>query len=165
MRFIVSFVLLLGLSLGQPVAAQPLNFAGDPPTEADRQRLEGCIELADRTNGDLSPCIGIAVTSCDEGLSGSTHDIVSCYRRELGFWDELLNRSYQQLRTSLDDDQRNDLRDIQRGWIAFRDDSCSFQYNLTDGSMGQIFYAACQNRQTASRAISLRNMVAYFEGF
>jgi uncharacterized protein YecT (DUF1311 family) len=164
MRALMFLAITFALALSQTASSQALNFAGTAPDRDDRSRLESCVDLVQQSETEMSFCVGIAVASCEQGFSGNTFDLVSCYSRELGFWDEMLNINYRALRSDLNTQMKDNLRSIQLDWIKHRDDSCLFQYQLTDGTIAQIFHAACQNRATAYRAISLYNMVDYAHG-
>jgi uncharacterized protein YecT (DUF1311 family) len=74
---------------------------------------------------------------------------------------DLLNENFRSLREDLDDDQKAKLRDMQRAWIAYRDSTCGFYADAIQGSLAVPMSAACAARETARRALLLKQ----FSGF
>ena len=83
---------------------------------------------------------------------GTSAALVSCLdRRTLG-WDRRLNEAYQKrLRES---DRPEDLRKVQRLWIAFRDANCTY-YRDGPGTISAIEAAECMRVMTWQRATEL----------
>jgi uncharacterized protein YecT (DUF1311 family) len=69
--------------------------------------------------------------------------------------DKNLNQTYQTLRTLLSPQEKEQLKNVQLIWIAFRDKSCDFQLRDADGSMYAMFMAQCLARYTATRNAEL----------
>jgi uncharacterized protein YecT (DUF1311 family) len=92
---------------------------------------------------------------CINKTRGSDHDVADCYDAETAVWDSLLNENYKKLVATLDDDQTEKARAMQRAWIAYRDTTCHFYGDKLQGSMANPMITACQARETARRAVLL----------
>ena len=79
-------------------------------------------------------------------------------------WDQVLNEDYQELLLHLDSEQADAIRDVQRGWIAFRDADCGFHHILIRGTMAQFTEAACLTAHTAERAFAIRRHLSLVGG-
>src|ERR1700681_1992940 len=101
----------------------------------------------------VEPCTKTRVGQSSQGAS-------ACYHVEQDVWDELLNENFRTLRESLDDDQKEKLRQMQRDWIAYRNTTCEFYYHKIQGTMATEMTAACLARETARRALLLK----FFQG-
>lgn len=143
--------------------ALPTLAADDPTatTDADRANLQSCIEAARDSGVAADQCIGAAADPCMEHPDfQSTMGMVACAMRETGFWDGQLNFVYGELRAALDRPAADELRDIQRLWIKWRDANCAFPVALYDGGTAmKPAIALCQMRETARRAIDLGAML------
>ncbi|MEY8096475.1 lysozyme inhibitor LprI family protein [Falsihalocynthiibacter sp. S25ZX9] len=120
--------------------------------------------------GQPHGCIGLSANQCMEVSSGgySTRGMDACFGAEIELWDGLLNLSYQSLRES---DQQADgasggtrataLRDMQRAWIVFRDNTCKYEYAQWAGGSGAgPAYAACVMNMTGQQAMALDVMLS-----
>ncbi|WP_421950131.1 lysozyme inhibitor LprI family protein [Pelagibacterium sp.] len=130
-------------------------------TTEDAKLMTTCIEGLsdpDREVRGQSQCVGTASNSCMETEDGgyTTIGMVDCMSRETDWWDSQLNASYSSLRETLDTNLFETLQDAQRSWIAYRDKSCGFEYDMWgDGSMRSIAHASCMLDETARRAETL----------
>ncbi|MGA9947582.1 MAG: lysozyme inhibitor LprI family protein, partial [Xanthobacteraceae bacterium] len=70
--------------------------------------------------------------------------------------DALLNENYKKLLGTLDDQQSEKLRAMQRAWIAYRDTTCNFYWDKIQGTMAGPMISACEARETARRAVLLQ---------
>lgn len=150
--------LLLLLLLASPAAAEE----APSYTPEDASLMTACIErLSDGDSGDTRPqteCIGAASNACMENEEGgfTTVGMAACTARETAWWDSQLNAHYTSLEATLDADLFSALRDAQRAWIAYRDASCGFEYDLwSDGTIRSIVFAGCMLDLTARRAQTL----------
>jgi len=85
----------------------------------------------------------------------SDHDMADCYSTETAIWDSLLNENFKKLVATLDDDQTEKARAMQRAWIAYRDTTCNFYWDKIQGTMANPMISACTARETARRAVLL----------
>jgi uncharacterized protein YecT (DUF1311 family) len=92
--------------------------------------------------------------SCDQE---STATIVECLTQLHDKWDARLNAAYQTAMGQLDGDRADELRDVQRAWIAYRDANCLF-YRMGEGTIAAIEGNACMFGLTRDRALELETM-------
>ena len=141
-----------------PLAAQDLQF--DPaPLDTCLAELEDAAQAAD--------CIGRASSVCMEQPMGeSTPGMGFCLDAEYALWDAKLNEAYQFLRTEYqaqDADRlegapalADALRDMQRGWIGFRDARCEFEAAQWYGGTGASpAFMGCVLQVTAEQTLYL----------
>jgi uncharacterized protein YecT (DUF1311 family) len=134
------------------------GFAQAPkPTEKDVAAIRAC---ADKYKEDLDKieqqCLFKLVSEpCISKTRGSDHDAADCYSAETAIWDSLLNENYKKLVATLDDDQTEKARAMQRAWIAYRDTTCNFYWDKIQGTMANPMISACTARETARRAVLL----------
>jgi uncharacterized protein YecT (DUF1311 family) len=157
-----SFVFAMAV-LATPLAAQDLSFTP--------QATEACL-LKSGHGHDRSACIGLSAGQCMATPDGQTTiGMGFCLDAELGYWDEMLNSGYQQLRAALqvsDTDlpphlaiQADGLRDMQRAWIAFRDARCSFEASQWQGGTGASpAFLGCMMTMTAEQALYLMGVLS-----
>jgi uncharacterized protein YecT (DUF1311 family) len=155
-------ILILPIALiATPLSAQELSFAPEA--------TETC--LYNTAHGDdKSQCIGLAANQCMSSTDGQTTiGMGFCLDAELSYWDGILNSGYQQLRAALQSSdaelpetlaiQADQLRDMQRAWIAFRDARCSFEAAQWQGGTGASpAYLACMMTATGEQALYLMSV-------
>jgi uncharacterized protein YecT (DUF1311 family) len=95
-----------------------------------------------------TPCTNKPETKSDAATA-------NCFRTETAIWDDLLNENFKKLTATLDDDQIEKARTMQRAWIAYRDTTCKFYWDKIQGTMAQSMASACEARETARRAVLL----------
>jgi uncharacterized protein YecT (DUF1311 family) len=86
----------------------------------------------------------------------TTIGTTECYDRERKIWDALLNDNFRVLRDDLDENQKAKLAGMQRAWIADRDATCGFYHDKIRGTIATTMAAACVARETAQRALLLK---------
>lgn len=150
--------LAASLILAAPLAARELSF--DPaPTET-------C--LAEISDGPQAyECIGRAAMACmAQPMGDTTPGMGFCLDSELWLWDGKLNEAYQMLRDeyrAIDADRfegtpalADALRDMQRGWIVFRDSRCEFETAQWYGGTGSSpAFLGCMMQMTAEQTLYL----------
>lgn len=136
------------------------------PTPADYATLQSCLEAARDAGVRGDQCIGTASDACMTEPDGqTTMGMVACAMREEAVWDEQLNFAYGELRDLLDKAAADELRDIQRLWIKWRDGACALPIALYQGgSAHRPAMAFCTMRETARRAIDLSAILDEFAG-
>jgi uncharacterized protein YecT (DUF1311 family) len=151
-------LLCLVLLLPAPLAAQDLSF--------DPFDTEQCLVNTGHA-GNPTDCIGVSAMACMAQPSGeSTYGMSFCLESELQFWDGMLNDSYQQLRTAMQDADRglpdhlavqaSSLRDMQRAWIAYRDARCTHEASRWQGGTGSgPAFLNCAMMLTGEQALYL----------
>lgn len=150
------------VALGAPAMAQKApNY--DPSV------LVNCSENAENI-ADRTYCIGQAADACTRTEAGqSTVGIGYCFSEEWQQWDDRLNTAYQALLTQQaevaeDNAAYNEnipdavvlLRDMQRGWVVYRDHACDWELvQWGGGTGGGPASAACMMRLTALQTLFL----------
>jgi uncharacterized protein YecT (DUF1311 family) len=127
-------------------------------TTADADLMTACLADLSDPSSKQTDCIGAASNVCMDTEEGgySTIGMVQCTARETDWWDSRLNTSYTKLGETLDADLFTTLQQAQRTWIAYRDQSCGFEYDFWgNGSMRSIAHASCMLDETARRAETL----------
>ncbi len=156
MKLGIVAVLAILFSWVMPVS----SFAQTPkPTEKEVAAIRACaakyedklekIEQQCPFNLVATPCTNRPETKSDVATA-------NCFRTETAIWDDLLNENYKKLLATLDDDQTEKLRAMQRAWIAYRDTTCHFYWDKIRGTMAQSMGSACEARETARRAVLLQ---------
>lgn len=159
--FLVAAVVVLGSA---PVQAQDLVFS--------MQATDSCLMAG--TDSDMS-CIGASAQMCMQQTAGgnSTVGMGGCLDAERSQWDARLNDQYQQLMTkekaedaemteigSSAPKQAPALRDMQRAWISYRDERCTFVAAQWGGGTGAGPAAIdCHMHVTGQQALFLQQML------
>ena len=161
---------ILGLSFALLVLPAGAAFAAsdDPsvPSTDDIQAIHDCLE-ASEGNAERQiaiDCIGIVANPCLDTPDGQTTPGMSaCVLREEAIWDGLLNDWYGMAREGMSRELKDQLRDVQRKWIDWRDAKCGFEHaKFEGGTAGGPAAAACLMETTAARALELRSLVLEF---
>ncbi|MEP1932875.1 MAG: lysozyme inhibitor LprI family protein [Roseibium sp.] len=91
-----------------------------------------------------------AAQSCE--APANTRDMITCAQMDLNLSDGDLNRTYKELKASLDKKGSNTLRKAQRAWIAFRDAECTRQADVArGGTMAPVVELECLHSLTVRR--------------
>jgi uncharacterized protein YecT (DUF1311 family) len=150
--------------IAMPLSAQDLSFTPEP--------TEACLYNTPHGTGK-SQCIGRAASDCMSSAEGqTTMGMGFCLDAELSYWDDMLNSGYQQLRAAMQASdselpstlaiQADQLRDMQRAWISFRDARCSFEASQWQGGTGASpAFLGCMMTMTGEQALYL---MAVFSG-
>lgn len=164
----ISLALLASVCLGAGKSVAQDELAGASGEAA----LNDCLADAEAGNGAREACIGVMTEACP-GMAGSTLDMVTCISEETEVWDTRLNQTYKALKAAYeqqDEDFADDydmvsrLREVQRGWIKWRDLKCSFAYDeFRGGTAGRLTGADCLLDMTARRVFELQDLLATTE--
>jgi uncharacterized protein YecT (DUF1311 family) len=100
-------------------------------------------------------------TVCVDEAAGVTSSTVDCIAAETKRQDLRLNQAYKNLIETLTPSRKQELLDIQRLWIKFRDANCNFYYDPDGGSIVRVLSANCVMDMTAERAGELENFLKY----
>ncbi|MGR3571230.1 lysozyme inhibitor LprI family protein [Brevirhabdus sp.] len=158
-------LLLVVAAIGNaPAAARDLVYSDD----ATRQCLD---RAAQESRADPGRCIGRSADLCMSRTEGgeSSYGMSGCLDRELGFWDARLNRTYGKLRARDGHTDRENarlapqappleqnLRAMQRAWIAYRDAVCDYELATWGGGTGGgPAHVSCMMTMTAKQALYL----------
>jgi uncharacterized protein YecT (DUF1311 family) len=135
----------------------PAHAQSRKPTAKEVAAIRDCARKnKDMEQGERECLFDLVATPCTKTPEGSSNQgTADCYRVELTIWDDLLNENYKNLLGRLDDQQATKLRAMQRAWIAYRDTTCAFYWDMIQGSMAVPMASACAARETARRAMLL----------
>ena len=90
----------------------------------------------------------------DKGCDGSTYEMVECFKAKTAQWDKRLNIAYPKALDMAQPRQREQLRQAQRAWAAYRDANCLY-WGLGEGTIARIQAGDCMFRMTKQRAEEL----------
>src|SRR5262249_28596586 len=76
-----------------------------------------------------------------------------CNDQEAAAWDKRLNIAYGKALSQMDKDAVENLRKVQRTWIAWRDATCQQPYLVFQGTMAGPMETWCRLDLTARQAI------------
>jgi uncharacterized protein YecT (DUF1311 family) len=162
--------LALAWAAAEPVAAQ--RAVGSK----DRAALQACLDKARADGTRREDCIGIIEGPCLKQSDGdTTAGMKDCTGREIGAWDERLNRTYRDLlagdlgpletqRTDASGKTRKvtgaDLiREAQRAWIAAREKKCDAAGLPMEGGTGSdLLSVGCFLKETAAQVLWLDDL-------
>ena len=136
-------------------AAQDLTFHPDPVIDC----------LADATEPAMrQSCIGTAANLCmiDNPGGSSTPGMGFCLDQERALWDARLNDIYMDLLAQYEDrtDIKDNLREMQRAWITYRDARCDYEFVQWNGGTGQgPALSACLMTATAEQTFVLEDQL------
>lgn len=108
--------------------------------------------------GSASAADNAALKKCMDGAN-TTADMVSCNAKEAKVQDELLNRAYKTALAAQEGARKQQLQDVQRLWIKYRDANCSFAGSATGVTIDQVNGSGCLLDMTQTRAQELEDLV------
>jgi uncharacterized protein YecT (DUF1311 family) len=141
------------------IAPLPALAQAPKPTDKEVTAIRACAEkYQDDLDKVEQKCLfNLVGTPCiNKRSAASDSAMADCYRTETAIWDDLLNENFKKLLATLDADQTEKLRAMQRAWIAYRDTTCGFYWDKIQGSMANAMISACEARETARRAVLLK---------
>lgn len=106
------------------------------------------------TAADSSP----ALQKCLDAAN-TTAAMVGCNAQETKVQDKRLNSAYQTALQAQQGPRKQQLQDVQRLWIKYRDANCAFAGSATGGSIDQVNGSGCVLDMTQTRAEELENLV------
>ena len=138
-----------------PAVAQDLVFWPDPILDC----LDEAVDAPMRQR-----CIGVGANLCmiDNPGGSSTIGMGSCLDQERAWWDTRLNDVYGSLQDQFTDraDVQENLREMQRAWITYRDARCDFEFIQWNGGTGQgPALLACLMMATAEQTLVLEDQL------
>ncbi|OPB14468.1 hypothetical protein BFW91_07750 [Pseudomonas fluorescens] len=108
--------------------------------------------------GSASAADNAALKKCMDGAN-TTADMVSCNAKEAKVQDERLNKAYKTVLAAQEGARKQQLQDVQRLWIKYRDANCSFAGSATGGTIDQVNGSGCLLDMTQTRAQELEDLV------
>ena len=120
------------------------------PFAASALLLAFCTSASAAENAALKKCMDGANT---------TADMVSCNAKAAKVQDDRLNRAYKTALAAQEGPRKQQLQDVQRLWIKYRDANCAFAGSATGGSIDRVNGSGCMLQMTQARAQELENLV------
>jgi uncharacterized protein YecT (DUF1311 family) len=139
------------------VNGRPLHGAAEFEEKVGPEgRLAGAAKLAPFEAGS---CIGVVATACVQKIGEMARDVefAECRDRETKVWDARLNEAYRRAQSKMEKQALDNLRKVQRAWIAFRDASCRQSSVTFQGTMAGPMVSYCLMNLTARQAIWMEN--------
>lgn len=108
--------------------------------------------------GTASAADNAALTKCMD-TANTTADMVNCNAKETKVQDKRLNTAYKTALAAQEGARKQQLQDVQRLWIKYRDANCAFAGSATGGSIDQVNGSGCVLDMTQTRAQELEDLV------
>ncbi|MGY2373833.1 lysozyme inhibitor LprI family protein [Pseudomonas sp. SDO524_S393] len=109
-------------------------------------------------SGTASAADNPALTKCLDGAN-TTAAMVTCNVNETKVQDARLNKAYQAAIKLQQGDKKQQLQNVQRLWIKYRDANCGFMGSASGGTIDQVNGAACVLDMTQTRAAELESLL------
>lgn len=108
--------------------------------------------------GTASAADNLALKKCMDSAN-TTADMVTCNTQQAKVQDTRLNRAYQTALAAQEGPRKQQLQDVQRLWIKYRDANCAFAGSATGGTIDQVNGSGCVLDMTQTRAQELEDLV------
>ncbi|WP_339420536.1 MULTISPECIES: lysozyme inhibitor LprI family protein [unclassified Pseudomonas] len=108
--------------------------------------------------GTASAADNAAWKKCMDGAN-TTVEMVSCNVKEAKVQDTRLNKAYKTALAAQKGARKQQLQDVQRLWIKYRDANCGFAGSATGGTIDQVNGTGCMLDMTQTRAQELETLV------
>ena len=99
-----------------------------------------------------------ALKTCMDSAN-TTADMVNCNAKQTKVQDDRLNRAYKTALAAQEGARKQQLQDVQRLWIKYRDANCAFAGSATGGTIDQVNGSGCVLDMTQTRAQELEDLV------
>jgi len=102
------------------------------------------------------------ISHCD--LTESTASAQACLKKHLDEAQDRLNEVYEELSSTLETEDLQELKRLQQNWLTYRDEECAWEAGRTEtASLQQVYELSCKARLTESRAEQLEITLADME--
>lgn len=110
-------------------------------------------------DGGMSP----EYSRCEARAQSETPALMDCLDSEYKWQDKRLNMAYKSALTNLSPKKADELRKVQRAWLAYVEGQCGFLYDADDfsGSLDRLRAQYCQVDERAKRASLLESLVVH----
>ncbi len=108
--------------------------------------------------GTATAAENAALKKCMDGAN-TTADMVNCNANEAKVQDKRLNTAYKTALAAQEGARKQQLQDVQRLWIQYRDANCAFAGSATGGSIDRVNGSGCVLDMTQTRAQELEDLV------
>lgn len=98
---------------------------------------------------------------CIDKSGGSDFAMIECYGTEYNRQDHRLNNAYRKLLVRVSKAKADELRKVQRAWLAYVDAECNFLYDNEEfsGTADRLSASACNVTERAKRASDLEGFL------
>ena len=100
-----------------------------------------------------------AYNNCPGFKHGVTPDMLDCISAEYDIQDKRLNTAFAAAMRALSPTGKENLREAQRAWIAYRDAWCGIDYD--GGQAGHVASNECMLDETIRQTIKLEELARY----
>lgn len=108
--------------------------------------------------GNASAADNAALKKCMDSAN-TTAEMVGCNTQAAKVQDDRLNKAYKTALAAQEGPRKQQLQDVQRLWIKYRDANCAFAGSATGGTIDQINGSGCVVDMTQTRAQELEDLV------
>ncbi len=140
-----------------------------PDPAVDAAVIRDCAANSENSVAERLTCGDPVFETCREAATAASPDehwrevFIHCLYRERLAWDLILNETYKQLKPrAVEAGLGDELVNMQRHWIAFRDLKCGWTSGIPAGSNSVLNQPACLKEETARRAIEMGDDLNYF---
>ena len=98
---------------------------------------------------------------CIDKSGASDFIMIECYGAEYTRQDRRLNHAYRKLLARVSKPKAEELRRVQRAWLAYVESECSFLYDNEEfaGTLDRLVASACSVTERARRASDLEGFL------
>jgi uncharacterized protein YecT (DUF1311 family) len=109
------------------------------------------------------PGLSAEFSRCIDRSEGATFAVMDCQSAEFARQDKRLNVAYQRLLATLSPAKAEELRKVQRAWLAYAEPKCSFLHDNENfnGQMNRMMASRCAVVERARRAEELELLARY----
>ncbi|KZL12694.1 lysozyme inhibitor LprI family protein [Pseudovibrio sp. Ad26] len=154
----MSFMRTSLLSLSLAFVLNSPSQAAEEPTEEQVVIIAKCVD--EKGGGyPAMACFGEAMEQCIGSHYQNSH-MIFCAVQEYMVWDQRLNTAYAEIMKHASTNVKASLKNAQRNWIKFRDDTCSANALIYEGgSNAPLAMSVCMGDQTAVRSLQLQQFL------
>ncbi|WP_108819634.1 lysozyme inhibitor LprI family protein [Pseudovibrio sp. Alg231-02] len=154
----MSFMRTSLFSLSLVLSLCSLAQAADEPTEEQAATIAKCVE--EKGGGyPAMACFGEVMEQCIGSQYQNSH-MIFCAVQEYMVWDQRFNTAYAEIMKVASTNVKASLKNAQRNWIKFRDDTCSANALIYEGgSNASLAMSVCMGDQTAVRSLQLQQFL------
>ncbi|NJL39556.1 MAG: DUF1311 domain-containing protein [Leptolyngbyaceae cyanobacterium RM2_2_4] len=129
-----------------------------PQTAPEAEPTAPEVSPTPETATSSSSQVAVAPTDCANAQTQA--EINQCAQASYVTADAELNRVYQNLKTSLNSQEQEELIDAELAWIDYRDETCDAESSQYEGgSIQPTIYYGCLERVTAERTAELQQQL------
>ena len=153
-------ILVIASPLLTPIFAAADPLLTKPQIDKAAAKIEACLAReAAKSPSKPSACVGIISGPCDDAITaGGEAAHATCADNETAAWDLLLNQRWAEFAQSMDKDKFDQLKAVQKMWLAYRDAKCAYLEKDDETMMGYMNAAFCRLDEVSRRTLELRDL-------